>query len=489
MYLGGLLQQIVHARVSNLSVIPTMLTKESNCTNGTLSRCTYSVLLLVALMSLAFSSALSAQDGDHGLGTAKGCSPSTINVGDAVLCRYALANNQDTGDGQGNVDTLTISALEDNICTEGIGPFSGCLGPVSSGDILPVLTWTFTGGAFCNSGTNTNCTLITLPPDALAVSNYYSHYNAQPGDPNPLEDRAFITWQDLCTSGASNCPGGDLIRTEGASVNIEFPARFIVTKDFSDDNPASVAVHLTCNTGLPLEQSFLISDMDAAQPMSDGSVTFVVTSFEDGAMDCTVTETPVDGYTSEFLADGNSDNDNGTEEAPACRFFNVGAGDVNSCEITNSLNPKEVHVIKEWILEENSADFIDPAYQLVLFCNGEILEGTPEGPSGLWYLELYDGNTLGTADQDFQPDVYPNWDGGTVCWVNETVYASSVETSNGCGTETAPGLVVEIDGPEPSCTITNTVFFEGIPTLSAHGLALLALLMLGVGFVGFRRLM
>jgi hypothetical protein len=41
------------------------------------------------------------------------------------------------------------------------------------------------------------------------------------------------------------------------------------------------------------------------------------------------------------------------------------------------------------------------------------------------------------------------------------------------------------DGHE--CTITNTVFFEGIPTLNQYGLALLALLMLGVGFVGFRR--
>jgi len=31
------------------------------------------------------------------------------------------------------------------------------------------------------------------------------------------------------------------------------------------------------------------------------------------------------------------------------------------------------------------------------------------------------------------------------------------------------------------------VFFEGIPTLNHYGMAILALLMLGVGFVGFRR--
>jgi hypothetical protein len=46
--------------------------------------------------------------------------------------------------------------------------------------------------------------------------------------------------------------------------------------------------------------------------------------------------------------------------------------------------------------------------------------------------------------------------------------------------------------PPPSigshtCTFTNTVFFEGIPTLSQYGLAVLVLLTLGVGFVGLRR--
>ena len=42
-------------------------------------------------------------------------------------------------------------------------------------------------------------------------------------------------------------------------------------------------------------------------------------------------------------------------------------------------------------------------------------------------------------------------------------------------------------GSEFECEIVNTVFFEGIPTLSQYGMAILALLMLGVGLVGFRR--
>jgi hypothetical protein len=35
--------------------------------------------------------------------------------------------------------------------------------------------------------------------------------------------------------------------------------------------------------------------------------------------------------------------------------------------------------------------------------------------------------------------------------------------------------------------MTNTVFYEGIPTLNQYGMAIMALLMLGMGFVGFRR--
>jgi hypothetical protein len=34
---------------------------------------------------------------------------------------------------------------------------------------------------------------------------------------------------------------------------------------------------------------------------------------------------------------------------------------------------------------------------------------------------------------------------------------------------------------------TNTVFFEGIPTLNRYGIAVMALLMLGVGMVGYRK--
>jgi hypothetical protein len=42
--------------------------------------------------------------------------------------------------------------------------------------------------------------------------------------------------------------------------------------------------------------------------------------------------------------------------------------------------------------------------------------------------------------------------------------------------------------PPPSCTIYNTVFFEGIPALSDYGMVILVLLMFGMGLAGVRRL-
>ena len=63
----------------------------------------------------------------------------------------------------------------------------------------------------------------------------------------------------------------------------------------------------------------------------------------------------------------------------------------------------------------------------------------------------------------------------------ESITQSGVESEDNCG-----GRSIEAGGSS-SCTFVNTVFFEAIPTLSQYGLALLALLMLGIGAVGFRR--
>ena len=72
--------------------------------------------------------------------------------------------------------------------------------------------------------------------------------------------------------------------------------------------------------------------------------------------------------------------------------------------------------------------------------------------------------------------------GPATCSASELILDSSVESSSeGCGE-----VQLSAAGTH-TCTFTNTVFFEGIPTMNQYGLALLALLMLGIGAVGLRR--
>jgi hypothetical protein len=260
-------------------------------------------------------------------------------------------------------------------------------------------------------------------------------------------------------------------------------ATFQVEKNFTDDNTASVTVTLNCFTGLPLTQSQSITDGPG------NGVVFVVESFEDGALDCTVSESDVAGYTPYYLACG--DNQDG-------KFLDVANGDENNCIISNDPTPVEVTVYKDWVVDGQGGNQLDPTYTLTLWCDNPIEGGTDcsnkngywsecyyAGPED-WYIVLTETGTGDTDDAEYTADVVPDWDGGTQCWVDEQVYDSAIEVDDAdCYYE---GLDVELAGAgDNECTIVNSVFYEGIPTLSQYGMAIMALLMLGVGFVGFRR--
>jgi hypothetical protein len=224
-----------------------MLTKESNCTNGTLSRCTYAILLLVALMSMAFSSTVLAQ-GVHGIGIAKGCQLAEVQIGELVDCRYTLENNIDTGTGATDPlvrDTLTIDELIDAMCVGGKTPLS-CLGkggalPPTSPDLIPLLSWTFSGGAYCDDGTGWDPTVTWpgpgaqppantpgstpfarcwLPQDSMMQSADFGWYTAEFDDADPLEDIVTVRWQDTGDSGAGDAPDGNGFNESQAQVDL-----------------------------------------------------------------------------------------------------------------------------------------------------------------------------------------------------------------------------------------------------------------------------
>jgi hypothetical protein len=236
-------------------------------------------------------------------------------------------------------------------------------------------------------------------------------------------------------------------------------ATFAVTKAYSDGNDDEVEVMLSCNNGLPLEQTFTISE--------GNPVFFVITNFTDGEADCEVTETgTADGYTPSY--------DNGSVVSDvSCAYENIGSAEY-TCTISNAADPATFTVTKEWVIEGAVGEEVQEEASVSIFCNNAI-------DGGFWNGSEYQYNTFLSGDGDFVEVSVDTTTQSAQCRAEENIFQSGVETADDCGTRTIPA------GGSSSCTITNTVFFEGIPTLSQWGLAILALLMLGMGLVGLRR--
>ncbi|MGD8580048.1 MAG: IPTL-CTERM sorting domain-containing protein, partial [Lysobacterales bacterium] len=274
-------------------------------------------------------------------------------------------------------------------------------------------------------------------------------------------------------SASEGCEVADL--TPGAQYDCEFVnapnlASFKVSKDFSDNNAAEVEVTLTCNSGQPLEQSFMISE---GKP-----VNFVVTDFQNGEMDCTVSETvAAEGYTPSYY--------NGSESSNTdCSYTDVVSGE-HLCEISNAANPATYTVTKEWLIEGSGADGIDLTADVHVNCDSPILdvEGGTQALLKLVPVTLDAWVTL-KGESDAATLTVDTTDGTARCSAVEDITQSGVESESdtGCSGASLPA------GGSASCTITNTVFFEGIPTLNRWALGTLAVLMLGIGLTAFRRI-
>jgi len=235
-------------------------------------------------------------------------------------------------------------------------------------------------------------------------------------------------------------------------------ATFLVSKDFTDTNPGEVTVTIDCNTGLILDQDKEISE-------GGGPVEFVVTSYTAGSLNCTISETSADGYSASYVAELG---ENGvalgvgvTEEG--CEFTQVADGQM-VCTITNTLDPVTVTVNKEWIIEGSGSEGIVDAY-VTLYCS------LHKGAIGSAWINPSNPGVF---------QVYPHHSGET-CYVTEEPIEAAESDVSGCSS------IAIAPGKNGSCTVVNTRFYEGIPTLGPIGLGLMTLLMLGVGMVGFRR--
>ena len=260
-------------------------------------------------------------------------------------------------------------------------------------------------------------------------------------------------------------------------------ARFLVDKTFTDGNPGEVEVTITCNTGIPLVQSAMISEGDPVAFVVEEMI--IVAAGPDGATNCEIVEDGETGYVANY--------DNQYSDSPISCLFSAEDDTLfegNLCEITNTAAPVTVAITKEWVVTGNIDHTVDTHIYIDVRSEGFITGGHEcygNGVSGNgsddWCIYLYFD---GSETQSIQ--VVPSFDGTNV-YLYEEIYDSSVESSNTCGNSSSgmEGMVTVFPGQGAACKFTNTVFFEGIPTLSQYGLAIMALLMLGVGFVGFRR--
>ena len=235
-----------------------------------------------------------------------------------------------------------------------------------------------------------------------------------------------------------------------AQSNITIPT----TLDVTPDVPQTVVftATATCNGGTPLVQSAPITD--------GGSVNFSVLNVPAGTT-CGVT---LSGIPAGW-------------EANSCSFPTLVAENVCALTVTQIAFDFEVEYEVDDSTEGESA-----VANYTLEC-GPLNDDTTYSASGTFAIpsddglsDMFAGIGVPYIPADAKDTVR------TVCAVTiDDVSNSAVEVS-GC-----TGTVVEFGDDEASCTLTASVFFEGIPTLSQYGMAIMVLLMLGVGFVGFRR--
>jgi hypothetical protein len=289
-------------------------------------------------------------------------------------------------------------------------------------------------------------------------------------------------------------------------------ANILVASIFEDGNDEEeIEVVLKCTSGDYDGTPVTLSPIGFGPEDIEDLHIYVISNIPAGPNNvCTVKQAPVDGYetlgacfdeSSETEPDEDcsifsSEND----RLSYCQFNEVDEGEVGFCFLLNEILPVDVEVTKVWDISGMGGADYDRFAEVTIGCDAEIEDGYQKGNK--WYItfDLYDdeyvddeGDDIGMATVTAM--VYPEWfktandpkkQKSTKCWAGEPDVDSAVEVESDCGSKSEPGMSVTA-GKGDSCTISNTLFFEGIPTLNQYGMAIMALLMLSMGFVGFRR--
>ena len=210
----------------------------------------------------------------------------------------------------------------------------------------------------------------------------------------------------------------------------------------TDVNPVAAGspdLTITCNAGLPLTQT------------APAGTTF------------TVTELAVDDVCEIVMA---GDLESGWESDDSCSTTIVDPDGSYPCTIVATPTPYDYYVSVSWDISEDADPGTGSSAVVNLMCTGNTYTST-----------TYDAAPGDTIPSPAIAGVVPP----STCTAVLSGYGSAVEV-DGCASSS-----FTIGGGDMSCSIEASAFYEGIPTLSQYGMAIMVLLMLGVGFVGFRR--
>jgi hypothetical protein len=254
-------------------------------------------------------------------------------------------------------------------------------------------------------------------------------------------------------------------------------AGFVVQKRFEDgNNTTPVQLNISCNTGLPLEQSLTVLPNEGA--FGRFEVRFIVGSFTDGSLNCEVWEDTPPGYAPEYDCQSGSACSTSSGNGP-CSFTAVGHGQESLCLIQNRVDPVALTVTKEWLYDREE-HAVDDHVAIELYCaNVHDGDGAVIDQDLMYWSWIFNGNLSSHV-----ATVYPEFTGATKCWTAELPKSSAVEPESTC----SDGISIGLGDVERNCLVTNTVFFEGVPTLSQYGLMLISALMLLTGLVAVRRI-
>jgi len=365
---------------------------------------------------------------------------------------YGLGNGTKVG---GIKDSPSLYEIDiNNGSASEIGP----LGP-------NVLVYTQGGLGFDSSGQLWAITDRTSLLDDSGPSQIM-RINTSTGAASEIRETSEVGFESLAVAVPGGC----------APLGTGEHAAFVVQIRFEDNNDVTpVELKIKCNTGLPLEQSLTVLPNEGA--FGQFEVRFIVESFTDGALDCEVWEETPPGYSSEYDCQSDSGCSTSAGSGP-CSFKGISIGQEDLCLIQNRVDPVEIAVTKEWLYSREEL-VVDDKATIELFCSSVFGGDGATLDNGLMYWSwLFDGSQASQMAM-----VYPDYAGATNCWTEESFKSSAVESESTC----SPPVSIGLGDPARNCIVTNTVFFEGIPTLSQYGLILISALMLLTGLIAVRR--